>query len=88
MTGIEQGQHTLRVEMYELWASSEKLTSTSKQATIDYVPVRREDRLVKVPMIRSSTGESLAIVSGTQKSIYREMEEAARKELNSKKDEW
>ena len=31
MTGIAQGQHTLRIEMYELWSSGEKLTSVFKE---------------------------------------------------------
>lgn len=31
MTGIEEGQHNIRVEMHELWSTEEKLTCTSKE---------------------------------------------------------
>jgi hypothetical protein len=31
MTGISAGQHTLRVEIYEIWNAEEKLTATSKE---------------------------------------------------------
>jgi hypothetical protein len=42
MTGIGKGQHFLRVEIYELCTSGEKLTSASKEATIKYVPLKKE----------------------------------------------
>jgi hypothetical protein len=88
MTGIGKGQHTIRVEMYELWSSREKLTSTSKEATIQYVPIRREDRLVKVPTVKSAAGEDLAIISDTEKNIYREIEKEMKRESDSKRDYW
>jgi hypothetical protein len=88
MTGIGKGQHTIRVEMYELWSSQEKLTSTSKEATIEYVPIRREDRLVKVPTVKSTAGEDLSIISDTEKNIYREIEKEMKREADSKRDYW
>jgi hypothetical protein len=88
MTGISKGQHTVRVEMYELWSSEEKLTSTSKEATIEYVPVRREDRLVKVPTVKSAAGEDLAIISDSEKNIYREIEKEMKRESDSRRDYW
>jgi hypothetical protein len=88
MTGIGKGQHTVRVEMYELWSSEEKLTSTSKEATIEYVPVRREDRLVKVPTVKSAAGEDLAIISASEKNIYREIEKEMKRESDSRRDYW
>ena len=75
MTGIGQGQHTFRVDMYELWGSDEKLTSTSKEVTFEYVPVKREDRRLKVPIVKSVAGADLAIVSESENNIYREIEE-------------
>ena len=40
MKGIGGGTHILRVEMYELWSSDEKLT-TRKEVTVEYVPLKR-----------------------------------------------
>jgi hypothetical protein len=88
MTGIGKGQHTIRVEMYELWSSEEKFTSTSKEASIEYVPIRREDRLVKVPTVKSTAGEDLSIISDTEKNIYREIEKEMKREADSKRDYW
>jgi hypothetical protein len=88
MTGIGKGQHILRVEMYELWSSGEKLTSTSKEVTVEYVPLRREDRLVRVPIVKSSAGADLAIISDTEKNIYREIEKEMKKESVSRRDNW
>ena len=88
VTGISKGQHVLRVEMYELWSSEEKLTSITEEVTIEYIPLRREDRLVKVPTVKSSTGENLAIISDTEKNIYREIEKEMKRESVSRRDDW
>ncbi len=88
MTGIGKGQHILRVEIYELWDSGEKLTSTSKEVAIEYVPLRREDRLVRVPIVKNSAGADLAIISETEKSIYREIEKEMKRESVSRRDNW
>jgi hypothetical protein len=88
MTGIAGGQYNLRVEMYELWASGEKLTCTSKEVTFDHVPLRREDSRVKVPIVRSVAGNDLAIVSDSEKNICREIEENMKKESVSSRDNW
>lgn len=88
MRGIGAGSHVIKVEMYELWGSGEKLTFTSKETTIEYVPVRKEDRLIKVPIVKSIAGADLAVVSDSEKDIYREIEESMKKESISKRDEW
>ncbi len=88
MTGIAQGQHNLRVEIYELWSSGERLTSASKEVAIDYIPVRREDRLIKVPIIKSVAGADLAIVTDSEKNIYREIEKDMKEESDSRRDHW
>jgi hypothetical protein len=88
MTGIEKGQHTIRVEMYELWSSEEKLTCASKEVTIEYVPLRKEDRLVRVPIVKSSAGADLTISSDTEKNIYREIEKEMKRESDSRRDLW
>jgi hypothetical protein len=88
MTGIAQGQHILRVEVYELWSSGERLTNASKEVTIDYIPVRREDRLISIPIIKSVAGADLAIVTDSEKNIYREIEKDMKEESESRRDHW
>jgi hypothetical protein len=88
MTGISPGKHTVKVELCELWSSEEKLNCTFKEVTIDYVPVKREDRLVRVPIVKRVVGADLVIVSEKEKNIYREMEDSAKKETVSKRDGW
>lgn len=88
MKGITAGSHTIKVEMYELWASGEKLNYTSKEVTVEYIPKSIEDRLIKVPIVKRIAGTGLAVVSDSDKSIYREIEENKKKELASKRDGW
>jgi hypothetical protein len=65
-----------------------ELTSTSKEVTIEYVPLKREDRLVRVPFVKSSAGADLAIISDSEKNIYREIEKEMKRESDSKRDYW
>jgi hypothetical protein len=88
MKGINAGPHKIKVEMHELWSSGEKLSLTSKEVTVEYVPRSREDRLIKIPIVKSIAGTNLTIASDSEKSIYREIDESIRKELISKRDEW
>ncbi len=88
MAGIGQGQHFLRVEIYELWSSGERLTSASKEATIEHVPIKREDRLTKVPIVKSVAGADLAIVTASEKNIYREIDEEMKEDSESRRDHW
>ena len=88
MKGINAGSHVIKVEMFELWPSGEKFTCASKEVTIDYVPVHREDRLIKVPTVTSVAGVDLAISTDPEKAIHHEMEETMKKDLISKRDEW
>lgn len=88
MKGMVEGPHKIRAEMYELWASTERLNFTSKEVTVKYVPIGREDRLIELPIVKSIEGTDLAIVSDSDKEVYREIQESRKKELNSKRDEW
>ncbi len=88
MTGISEGKHIVRVEMYELWDSGEKLRGTSREATIDYVPLKREDRLIRIPIVKAIEGTDLDIVTDTQKNIYREIDKEMKRESESKRDSW
>jgi hypothetical protein len=88
MTGIVKGQHTLRVEIYELWGSGEKLTHASKEATVEYTPLRREDRLIEIPIVKSVAGADLAILTESERNIYREIEEDMKEESDSRRGHW
>ena len=87
MRGISAGKHLIRVEMYELWNSEEKLNCASKEVTIDYVPVRRQDRFIKIPIVKNPSGE-IDVVLESERNVWREIEEDHRKELVGKRDEW
>jgi hypothetical protein len=87
MKGIRAGQYVIRVEMFELWDSVEKLTSTSNEVTIDYVPVRRQDRFIKIPIVKNSKGE-IDVVLEAGKDVYREVEDDHKKEVVGKRDVW
>jgi hypothetical protein len=88
MKGVTAGLHIIRVEMYELWSSGEKLSWTTKEVTVNYVPQTRESKLVKVPILKSVAGADLAVVSKSEKDIYREIEKTMKKEIISKRDDW
>jgi len=87
MKGICAGSHSIKVEMYGLW-SGEKLAFASKEVTMKYVPKSREDRLIRIPIVKRIAGTDLAILSNAEKDIYREIEETMKKESISKRDEW
>ncbi len=88
MKGVFAGQHIIKVEMYELWSSGEKLSQAVKEVTVDYVPQTRESRLVEVPIVKSVAGTDLAIVSDLEKDIYRYIEKTMKREQISKRDYW
>ena len=88
MRGICAGQHVIRAEMYELWNSEEKLTLESKEVKINYVPVRRQDRYIKIPIVKKVEREDLEVVSEPTRDVYRQIEKEQKEELLSKRDEW
>jgi hypothetical protein len=88
MKGIPAGDHSIKVEMYEQWSSGERLSQAFKEVTVNYVPQTRESRFVKVPSVKSVAGADLAVVSETEKDIYRGIEKTMKKEQLSKRDDW
>ena len=88
MKGIVAGEYLIRVEMYELWDSGEKLNFTAKEIAVQHLPQTREARYVKIPTLKSVAGTDLAVVSCTEKNIYREIEQDQKQEAISKRDEW
>jgi hypothetical protein len=53
---------------------------------VNYVPLKREDRLIRVPIIKRTAGTRLEIISDAEKNIYREIEEEMKKDSLSKRD--
>ena len=88
MTGIREGDYIIRVELYELWNTNEKLNYTSEELILHYTPVTREERLVKIPTVKSIAGTDLAILSSTAKEIYSEIDKDLKKESESRRDHW
>jgi hypothetical protein len=88
MKGIPPGNHSIKMEMYELWSSGEKLLQTSKEVTVNYVPLTHKSRLVKVPSVRSFVGTDLTVASESEKDLYRDIEKTTKKEQLSKRDDW
>lgn len=88
MTGISQGIYFVRAELYELWDFGERLNSTSKEVEVDFVPVKREDRLVRVPLVKSVAGASLTVVSESEKNLLRELKEEMKQEERGRRDRW
>jgi hypothetical protein len=87
MKDIRPGEHTIKVEMAERWSTGEKLASTTQYVIIQYAPVRRQDRYVKVPIVRKIDG-AFRIILPQEKELYRKLQKSRDQELNSKKDQW
>ena len=88
MTGIAAGAYLIRVEMYEPWSEGEKLLFTQKEVAVHYVPQTRASRMIKIPIVKSFGEPNLAVVSASDKNIYREIEETTKKESESNRDKW
>jgi len=88
MKGVPAGSHTIKVDMYELWSSGERLSQAVKEVTVDYVPQTRESRFVKVPSVKSVAGKDLVVVSQSERDIYSGIEKTIKKEYISKRDNW
>jgi hypothetical protein len=88
MKGIREGDYIIRVEIYELWDANEKLNFTSEERIIHYVPISREERLVKIPTVKSVADFDLAVVSSAAKGIFGELNDDLRRETESKRDQW
>jgi len=87
MKGIIAGSHVVRIEMYELWNSKEKLSCTSKEVTVNYVPVRRQDRYIKIPLVKNLSTE-IDVILGSEKKLYGEIGKDLEKEYVGKRDNW
>ena len=88
MRGISAAKYLVRVEMFELWPSGEKLCFTSKEIIVEYIPKTIESRIVKIPIVKSVAGSNIAVVSSSEKSVYLDIEQDLKKESQSKRDQW
>jgi hypothetical protein len=88
MRGISAAKYLVRVEMFELWPSGEKLCFTSKEIIVEYVPKTKESRLVKIPVVKSVAGSNIAVASSSEKSVYLDIEQDLKKEIQSRRDLW
>jgi hypothetical protein len=87
MNGICPGSHTIKVEMCERIKAGEKLACASKYVVIEYSPTRKEDRYIKIPIVRKIDG-SFRIILPEEQDIYRDLERSQHEELKSKRDQW
>ncbi len=87
MKGICPGQHKIKVEMFEQWNTGEILTSASRYVIVDYSPTRKEDRYVKVPIVRKIDG-AFRIILPQEKELYEKLERNQRQNIDSQRDHW
>jgi hypothetical protein len=87
MTGISPGEHVIKVDLDEKWQSGEVMTHASQYVVLSYLPVRREDRYVKVPLVRKIDG-AFRIILPDEQELYQKIAEQNRKEHASKRDPW
>jgi hypothetical protein len=88
LNGMKPGPYVVKVEMYELSSSGQMNSYTLKEATVEYLPQKRESRLKRVPIVRKIEGEGIAVVSNSEKDMYREIEDTMEKDMISKRDGW
>jgi hypothetical protein len=87
MAGISVGEHVVKVELSEKWMTGEVLAYASKYVVVQYSPVRKEDRYVKVPLVRRIDG-AFRIVLPEEKELYDALDRNHRDELNAKRDRY
>ncbi len=70
--------------MCELWGD-EKLAGVCREVAFEYVPVKRADRLVRVPIVKSVTSADLIESTDAKRQIYREKQDEMKKEEDCRK---
>ncbi len=88
MRGVAAGLHVVGVELFVLGEAGDRLAVASREVAVDFVPVRREDRLIRIPIVKSVAGADLVVVSDSEKDIYREIAKDVKREEISRRDEW
>ncbi|MCL1978333.1 MAG: hypothetical protein FWG55_09595 [Candidatus Bathyarchaeota archaeon] len=85
---IAKGTYHLRVEMYEAWSSDERSCQTIREITVNYVPKTRQERLIRIPIVKSVTGADMAVISNQEKRLYLDLEKAMKKEQLSRRNDF
>jgi len=84
LRGMPPGIHTVKIELCDLFSPS----CASKETTIEYKPLTKEERFRIIPTVKKTEGVDISIVSNDEKEVFREIEDALRKEQISKRDKW
>ncbi len=50
--------------------------------------MKRVDRLVRVPFVKSVAGSALTVSTGSERQIYREKQEEMKREEDERRDRW
>lgn len=87
MKGICPGPHTVKVEIYERWDTGEKLTSASKYVIVEHSPTRKQDRYIKVPIVKRIDG-AFKIIMPEEQEFYEQLEKKRREEQSSMGEHW
>lgn len=88
LKGINAGIHIIKAEMYEPSFYGKKYCYTENEVPIEYTPDDRKTTLRKIPIVKSMEGKGIAILSDSEKKLYREIDENQKKEAASNRDEW
>jgi hypothetical protein len=86
MKGIIPGPHAIKVELSERLITGEVLASVSKYIIAQYKPIKKEDRYIKIPIVKKIEG-AFRIILPEEQELYRNLEESKRQELKSQRDE-
>jgi hypothetical protein len=87
MKGLDSGIYTIKVVLCELLPFGEG-TCSSREIAVSYSSLKKEDRYIKIPIVKRFEGEALEVISESDKNIYRDIEQTIKKELASNQDEW
>jgi hypothetical protein len=84
LRGMVPGIHTVKIELCDLFSPS----CTSKETTIEYKPLTKEERFRIIPTVKKTEGVDISILSNGEKEVFREIKDTLRKEQISKRDKW
>jgi hypothetical protein len=85
MRGITAGTHSIKVELAECLNTSEKFFCASKYIIAQYKPIKREDRYIKIPIVKK-IGGAFRIMLPEEQELYQDLEESKRQEIKSQRD--
>jgi hypothetical protein len=66
----------------------EETSSREERIRVDYIPQTQEPKFILVPILKCAVGESLSIISESEKEFYGEIEKTVKKEYLTNCDRW